>query len=72
MHKTIGQLQPVSHFCTRLINPTVHMTFLLYSVSVYCFYAFCCIYIANMANVHACPETYIKSEHRYMYTIVPS
>ena len=30
MNEKVGKIQPLNNFCTRLINPTVHMAFRLH------------------------------------------
>ena len=58
LHDRVGQLLLVSNFCTRIINPMVHMALCLYSVSGYCllmWQTMLCMLVKRLTH---------KSEHR--------
>ena len=61
MHEKVGQIQPLSKFCRRLINPSVHMAFRLYMciwILFLCFLTYVYVLNRSMERLQqTCTET---------------
>ena len=71
LHEKVGQSW---HFCTSLINPTIHMLFRLYiCLWILFLYSLTSVYLSNRAMPklqHACPENRTRAPIGHVWDIL--